>query len=460
MQTNLGLHRRQMDAFLSKASEILYGGAAGGGKSHLARVLAFAICLAVPGVQVYIFRRIYAELWSEHMEGPTSFPAMLADWVLAGLCKIVDNEVRFYNGSRIKLCHAQHEKDVNSYLSAEIHVLIIGELTTFTASMYRKLRARCRLGSLKVPSDCRWRLPLILCNSNPGGVGHNWVKAAWIDGSRPMEMRTMPPAEGGMVRQFIPAKLRDNPSMEADYANKLEGLGNPALVRAMLDGDWNIVAGGMFDDLWREDQHVREVAAIPLGWRIDRCFDWGSSKPFAVLWTAEADGESSAGGWCPPRGSLYVVGEWYGWNGQPNEGLRLIDGEIARGIVERERTAGWKVNPGPADSSIFAVDNGRCIADEMARGGARFLPCQKGAGSRVNGWQAIRRMLAESGKPRPEGPGLWVSPACRHLIRTLPVLPRDQTKPDDVDTESEDHAADALRYRVSQPKPGKAGMVG
>jgi len=93
-----------------------------------------------------------------------------------------------------------------------------------------------------------------------------------------------------MLRQFIPALMTDNPSLDHDYSGKLEGLGDPALVKAMRDGDWNIVAGGMFDDLWTPSVHIVRSFEIPYSWKINRGFDWGSSKPFSVLWFAESDG--------------------------------------------------------------------------------------------------------------------------------------------------------------------------
>jgi len=153
----LELHQKQSFAFESKSTEMLYGGAAGGGKSHLMRVCAIAWCVDIPGIQVYLFRRTHPDLWKNHMEGGSSFPAMLADWLAAGLCKInfSDGQVIFSNGSKIHLCHCQHEKDVIKYQGAEIHALLIDELTHFSEKIYRFLRGRCRLGGFVVPEQ--WR---------------------------------------------------------------------------------------------------------------------------------------------------------------------------------------------------------------------------------------------------------------------------------------------------------------
>lgn len=427
------------------------------------RVAAIAWCFEIPGLQVYVFRRLSDDLAKNHMEGPSGFPALLAEFIAAGHVKInwSKNFIEFWNGAKIHLCHCQYEKDVTKYQGAEIHVLMIDELTHFTDKIYRYLRGRCRLGGLKIPAKFLGRFPRIIAGSNPGGVGHNWVKAAFIDGAKPMQIAQQPKQEGGMLRQYIPARLDDNPTMQEsdpDYADRLEGLGNPALVRAMKMGDWNIVAGGMFDDVWSEPRHVLPPFKIPSSWRIDRSFDWGSSKPFSVGWWAESDGtEATLNDGTKrtfPRGSIFRIGEWYGWNGKPNEGCRMLAVEIARGIPKMESDIGiaGRVKPGPADSAIYDTQNGVCIADDMARAGVRWEKADKSPGSRKNGWERLRKMLKSALAETPEEPALYVFDTCRHFIRTVPVLPRDEKIPDDVDSDAEDHVADETRYRVLMPK--------
>ena len=459
----LRLHRRQGEAFTSAATEILYGGAAGGGKSHLMRVAAIAWCIAIPGLQVYLFRRTHPDLWKNHMEGPAGFPAMLADWVNSGLVKINHGlgQIRFSNGSKIHLCHCQYPKDVYNYQGAEIHVLMIDELTHWESGMYRFLRGRCRLGGLKVPAEMQGRFPRVIAGANPGGVGHNWVKAEFIDGAAPMAIRRMPDDEGGLLRQYIPAKLADNPTQtenDPHYAARLSGLGNAALVRAMLDGDWNIVAGGMFDDLWSEQLHVLKPFDVPASWRIDRAFDWGSSKPFSVGWWAESDGSEvkMADGATRtfPRGTIVRIAEWYGWNGRPNEGLKMSDSEIASGIVRREKELGLhgRVKPGPADSSIFDESNGDSPAKIQERHGVRWERADKSPGSRRRGWQLMRGRMKAAQAERMEEPGIFVFDTCSEFIRTVPSLPRSARDPDDVDTDAEDHIGDESRYRTLAEK--------
>lgn len=460
---DLRLHERQTEAFLSPATEILYGGAAGGGKSHLMRVLAIMLCTEIPGLQVYLFRRLSDDLYKNHMEGPGGFFALLAPWIGAGWVKFnaSKNYLEFWNGAKVWLSHCQYEKDKIKYQGPEIHVLLVDELTHFTESIYRYLRGRCRLGGLQLPEKYRNKLPLVLAGSNPGGVGHNWVKAAFISPAKPGDIRDMPSTEGGMRRQYIPAKLTDNPTMaenDPDYADRLAGLGNAALVRAMLDGDWDIVAGGALDDVWSPRVIVPRFV-IPASWRVDRSFDWGSAKPFSVLWWAEADGTEAklpdGSRFSPPKGSLIALHEWYGAKG-PNEGLRLPSGEIAAGIKECESSlmsARWLSSTpfaGPADNAISAVSQPGTptIADEMAKAGIRWTESDKAPGTRKIGLDLLRARVKEAGKDRPEAPALFVMDHCRQLIAHLPVLPRDSKNPDDVDSDAEDHDYDAARYRV------------
>lgn len=455
----LSLHPQQTEAILSTATEILYGGSAGGGKSHLMRVAAIAWCTDIPGLQVYIFRRLSDDLAKNHMEGPSGFPAMLTEWIEAGHVKInwSKNFIEFWNGAKIHLCHCQYEKDVAKYQGAEIHVLMIDELTHFTDKIYRYLRGRCRAGSLILSDRYKGLFPRIVTGSNPGGIGHNWVKATFIDQAAPMKIVQQLKAEGGMRRQYIPARLADNPTLaknDPDYIDRLEGLGNAALIRAMRDGDWNIVSGGMFDDLWNESKHVLHPFQIPSSWRIDRSFDWGSSKPFSVGFWAESDGTEAimADGSKRvfPRGTLFRIGEWYGWNGRPNEGLKMSDAGIADGIIVRQVDMGiqTRIKPGPADSSIFDETNGDSPAKIQERHKVRWEKADKSPGSRKRGWQLMRGRLLASCAERMEEPGLFVFDTCRQFIRTFPVLPRSDRDPDDIDTDAEDHVADEARYRI------------
>lgn len=460
---DLHLHARQTEAFHTTATEVLYGGAAGGGKSHLMRVAAIVWCAEIAGLQVYLFRRLSDDLFKNHMAGSGSFVELLAPWTAAGLVKYngTKNFLEFWNGSRIWLCHCQHEKDRLKYQGAEIHVLMIDELTHFTEVIYRFLRGRCRLGGLKVPAKYAGLFPRILAGSNPGGIGHTFVRRMFVKMAAAMTIVQQPKAEGGMRRQFIPALLADNPTLmenDPDYVTRLSGLGSPATVKAMRDGDWDIVAGGALDDVW-SPRLVLPVFSIPSAWRLDRSLDWGSAKPFSVGWWAEANGEEarlpSGHIFCPPAGTLIRFYEWYGSKEiGSNEGLKLGSRAVAQGILEREarlrhmKIIHSSVRPGPADNAIGKEEDGdtKTVKDNMAGEGVTWIESDKSPGSRINGLQLLRdRMVASA---RGEGPGIFFTDACVATVTTLPVLSRDPHNPEDVNSAEEDHAYDEIRYKV------------
>lgn len=444
-ELNLTLHPRQGDALRTGATEVLYGGAAGGGKSHLMRVAAIIWCAAIPGLQVYLFRRIRDDLVKNHMEGPKGFRAMLAPWTLTGFVSIVEDEIRFWNGSKIYLCHCKDEKDVYKYQGAEIHVLLIDELTHFTEAMYRFLRNRVRMVGITVPEQYRGSFPRILCGANPGNIGHLWVKATFVDYAAPMEMKRCHANDGGMLRQLIPARLEDNPSMASDdpgYEARLQGLGSDALVRAMRYGDWNVIEGAFFD-CWSPEKHIIRPFQIPEHWTRYRSMDWGSARPFSVGWWAVVgDPVQTVDGKILPRGAIVRYREWYGAK-SPNVGLKMHAEEVARGIKARE--IGDRINDGVLDPSAFAQDGGPSIAERLASERVIFRPAdnarvsQRGA---MGGWDQMRaRMIGEDDRPM-----LYVFSTCANFIRTVPALQHDPDRPEDLDTEGEDHAADEARY--------------
>ena len=431
------------------------------------RIAALAFSYAIPGLQVYLFRRLSPDLIKNHMEGASGFPVLLSAWVKTGFVKINQSNAQsisfkngpdgtFAGGSKIFLGHCQYEKNMYSIQGAEVHLLLFDELTHFTEKIYRYFRGRLRLGSLQIPDEYKGLFPCSIAGANPGGVGHNWVKASFVDGCEPMEIRKMDKDDGGLLRQYIPAKLTDNPTLmenDPDYADRLSGLGAPELVKAMLEGDWDIIAGGMFDDVWSRDKHVIEPFKIPSTWKIDRSFDWGSSKPFSVCWWAESDGTEATlkDGTvrCFTRGTVFHIFEWYGWDGKtPDKGIKLSAGEIAKGIKDREAKFAFKVFPGPADSSIYTEENKNCIADDMEAAGVTWQKANKRPGSRVNGWERIRKLLKASLQSPQEEAGMYIFSNCHQFVRTIPTLPRDENNPDDVNTNAEDHIGDAVRYRV------------
>jgi hypothetical protein len=447
---DIHLHVKQGEILRSEATEILYGGAAGGGKSHALRCLAIMWAYAFPGLQVYFFRRISDDLTKNHMEGPKGFRSMLAPWVEAGLVEIVETEIRFkWNGSKIYLCHCHEEKDRYKYQGAEMHVLMVDELTHFTDTIYRFLRSRVRMVGIKMPEAVKARFPRIVAGSNPGNIGHSWVKQAFIDGHRPGDTWQAPDEEGGMLRQFIPAKIADNPSLLEDdptYRVKLRGLGSAALVKAMEDGDWEAIEGAYFD-CWDSSRHVVKPFELPKHWLRFRSFDWGSARPFSVGWWATvSDPYTTEEGVTLPRGALIRYREWYGAKG-PNQGLKLHAPEVARGILMKEDEGeGDLITYSVADPSCFKEDGGPSIAEQMARNGVIFRPADN---SRVAGWTQMRARFVgdEDGNPM-----LACFDTCLDSKRTIPPLMHDEHKPEDLDSDGEDHAADDWRYAcMSRP---------
>lgn len=238
-------------------------------------------------------------------------------------------------------------------------------------------------------------------------------------------------------------------------------------LRAWLFGSWDVVAGGMFADLWEEATHVIPPFKIPRQWRIDRAMDWGSSRPFSIGWYAESNGTpiehpDTGEVYGAVEGDVFRIGEWYGTNGKPNEGIGLTGSEIGEGMRERELDFPYqgnihkRVRPGPADHNIFGdgTQGHRAlnIHDEMRRSGIRFDKALKGPGSRKAGWQVCRDYMGNAlppvdGQERP-GPGLYIFSNCRYFINLIPLMSRDDRDPDDIDTEVEDHIADELRYRL------------
>ena len=313
-------------------------------------------------------------------------------------------------------------------------------------------------------------VPLIVfATTNPYGPGHGWVKKRFIDVADPGQIltettnvynpRTGKREDITRTQTRLFGSYRENRYLSPQYVAVLESITDPNRRKAWLMGDWNIVAGGMFDDVWRETVHVIDEFPIPKAWRIDRAFDWGSSHPFSVGWYAEANGEAvtmpSGKIFQPRKGSLIRFAEWYGClEGGTNEGIRMSGPDIAAGIMEREMNMMKRgiiktlPKPGPADGQIFQMRESdvASIASKMEAEGVAWKAADKSAGSRINGWQLVRDALRNA--TAGEGMGLFFTKACRNAIALLPTTPRDEENLDDVDTLAEDHIPDEVRYRV------------
>lgn len=461
---DITLHPKQFRCLTSTATEILYGGAAGAGKSHLMRTAAIALAHSVQGIQVYLFRRLSDDLAKNHVDGPTGFMAMLAEWIETGLVKYNSQKNQFKwvkTGSIIHLCHCQHEKDMYKYQGAEIHCLLIDELTHFPESVYRFLRNRVRLGALNVPQQWKERLPLIVNGSNPGNIGHQWVKRTFINYAPPLEIVRTSREEGGMLRQYIPARLEDNPTLlenDPHYEDRLSGLGSPHLVRAMRDGDWDIVAGAAFETLSR-DVHAVRPFPIPHWWTKFTCLDWGTAKPYAVGWYAVADEDlllKARDHWPEKliaKGSIIKYKELYGWNGEPDQGCRHESWQVADRIHAME-TEEDEITYRIADSAMWAEHDGPSAAENMmkrfAEIGAQSPTMEKSRKDRAANYLEMRTRLSFSDGERQ---GFYIFDTCQHFWRTVPDLQLDVRNPEKGwDSTQEDHIADETGYAlVSRP---------
>jgi len=479
---------RQTAFVTCPVEDVFFGGARGPGKSegllggallHVDRYGAAA--------RVLVLRRSYPQLQQLEQRMAELFPQFGA----RGNQQL--HTWRFRNGALVKAGYLETEEDAREYLGHSYTLILPDELTEWASLRpIDKLRA-CLRSTAGVPCQ-------MMATGNPGGPGHSAVKFRYIDqqprygvpfrACASCDLRYRDDREpvcdctpaAHIDRVFIPSTLRDNPILRNDpqYMRQLvaSANGDQALLHAWLHGNWDITSGGMFDDLWRHADPVIRPFMIPPEWRIDRGFDPGSTHPYAALWFAESNGEAArmrdGSERCWPRGTLFVVGEDYGWNGKPNEGLRLPPVVVAERIKETEKRLRTSVlcrepRPGPADTSLWDVRGGHDEASQMAQAGVEWVPAAKGPGSRVTGWKKMRELLMANcdvdpltGRVGPrttrmERPGLFFFETCVNAIRTIRDLPRDRRDRDDVDTNSEDHCADCLRYRCTYAGPRGGG---
>lgn len=432
--------------------ETFFGGARGGGKTD--GVLGeFASHAAAHGENAIglMVRRERTQLIETIERSRTLYPKIGAAF------NEQDKMWRFPNGARLRFAYLERDSDADAYQGHSYTRVYPEEVGTFPSPRpIMKLMATLRSGA-GVP--CR-----MIATGNPGGPGHQWVRARYIDpaplGWKIIEEPYKNPFSGKTVlreRVFIPSKITDNQYLSDDYIANLQMVGSETLVRAWLEGDWSIIDGAFFSEFSLQ-RHVIRPFEIPAGWTRFRSMDWGSARPFSVGWYAISDGMHPG----IPRGALVKYREWYGMKeGSPNVGLKLVAEKVAEGIIERERGETINFTHCVIDPSAFSEDGGPSIAERMWRAGVKFRRADNkrvGKVGALGGWDQLRaRLLGEEGDRLADGtiltrPMIYFFSTCINTIRTLPALQHDEAKPEDVDTEGEDHAADETRYAcMSRP---------
>lgn len=353
-------------------------------------------------------------------------------------------------GGQLRMAYLERDEDAQNYQGHSYTRVYVEEIGTFPRpEPIFKLMATLRSGT-GVP--CGFR-----ATGNPGGAGHQWVRARYIDpapgGKQIIEETFTDPFSGSSIKRervFIPSKVSENRYLGVEYVANLQMVGSPNLVRAWLEGDWSVIEGAFFPE-FSEARHVIPAFRVPDDWLRFRSMDWGSAAPFSVGWWAVASEDYRL----PdrrvvPRGALVRYREWYGAS-RPNVGLKLTAEEVADGIRLRE-AQDPRISYGVLDPAAFAVDGGPSIAERMAKRQIYFRGADNkriAARGALGGWDALRARLKGNDA---EQPLIFFFDTCADSIRTLPALQHDPDRAEDVDTEGEDHAPDEIRYAcMSRP---------
>ena len=440
------------------ADELFYGGERGGGKSDLQLGYQEDGALRYNGKSRGImFRKTYAELEELQARASEIFPQSGAIFKTQPSADYPFSNCWYWpNGATVKMRYIESEKDYGRYHGHQYTHISFDEVTEYpTPTGLLKM-----LSTLRSPHGvpCTMR-----ATGNPGGVGHGWVKARYIDVAHPLTPYTDP--DSGFVRLFVPSKTSDNQILlQADpkYRDRIKAAtgGNEALRKAWLEGDWNIVAGAFFD-CWSQSRHVIRPFDVPAHWLRFRSGDWGSARPFSFGWWAiVSDDYKTEEGLTLPRGCMVRYREWYGMaedaHGQPqyNTGLKLVAEDVGLKIWDRERND-VKLTYGVLDPAAFSQDGGPSLAERIYKGSGNKVMFRRADNARVpqkgsmGGWDQMRSRLIGEDVDRPM---VVCFNSCYNSIRTIPVLQHDSDKVEDLDTSQEDHAADEWRYAcMSRP---------
>ena len=355
-------------------NEMLFGGARGGGKSD------FLLGDFLQDIEIgsswrgIIFRKSYPELEELLVRAKEIYLPLGATY------KVSEKTFYFPTGATLKMRHIESESDADLYQGHQYTWIGWDELGNWpNLNAYKKLKA-CLRSAHGVPNK------RIRASANPGGIGHHAVKNYFIDAfPSGMELLTHVDEDGNTTtRMFIPSRVYDNKILmqnDPEYIARLREIGSPELVKAWLEGDWNVITGAYFPE-FTIDKHVLKPFPIPDHWLRFRSMDWGSASPFAVLWHAVSDGYQLPDGRYIPVGAIVTYREFYGCvPGKVNEGVRWPATRVARRTAEYERNE--HVSYGVIDPSAFKWDGGPSHAERMAKENVFY---RKADNNRLSGW--------------------------------------------------------------------------
>ena len=392
-------------------TDVLYGGAAGGGKSYAMLIdpLRFAHRSAHRAI---ILRRSMPELRELIDKSRELYPKAFP----GAKYKEVEKMWTFPSGAKMEFGFLERDADVYRYQGQAYSFIGFDEITHLpTEFAWNYLGSRLRTTDPEIEVYMR-------CTANPGGSGAHWVKKRYIDPAPPNDSFR---GADGLTRKFIPARLQDNPYLAKDgrYEKMLASL-PPTQRQQLLEGNWDVAEGAAFTEFNPFD-HVITPFEIPIGWERTKGIDYGYASESACVWGAVD----------PSDGTLIIYRELY------RKGL--LGTELGSMLTEMEYEDPFSV-PGVLDTACWSKTGttGPTVGETLQRAGHKLRRADK---NRIQGKIQIHEYLKlqQSGRPR-----IQIFNTCPNLIRELQSIPLDKTKPEDVDTHASDHAYDALRYLI------------
>ncbi|PNS07838.1 phage terminase large subunit [Solilutibacter silvestris] len=416
--------------------DLFLGGGRGGGKSYALALLCLrhAEQYGSDARMLYI-RRTY--------KGLADFELVCRDlfgkvYGTAARYNAAEHVWRFPNGAYLELGQLESHADYAKYQGRSFTMLQVDEAGQFPdPGLLDVLRS-----NLRGPKGLPIRMTVA---ANPGGAGHHWLAQRYVFRAAPWSAFNEPKSKREWV--YAPSTFAGNHFIDREqYADQLESAcpDDPELLKAWTDGDWAVNRGAYFAGCLDENRNAVEPwDEIPEGWDAYLAHDFGSAAPSATYVFAQSPGDE-VGGVFYPRNSLVIVDELATYKaGNHNLGLGWTVPVLADAI--KAMCKRWSIRPaGVADDACFArTGHGAgSIADEFRQAGVAFHPARKA--DRMSGWNRMRRLLAAAGDP--DRAGLYVARTCTYFWATVPYLPRDPKRIEDMDSTGPDHGADAVRY--------------